>query len=103
MDKDRIRAYLHSLSRDHEGQLLEMRAFAERERIPIIRRETESLLRTMVTAIDPDCILEIGTAIGYSAIVMAECCGAKVTTIENYERRGKAAFRAFRRVWIYLS
>ena len=97
MDQDRIRAYLHSLSRDHEGQLLGMRAFAERERIPIIRRETESLLRTMVTAIDPDCILEIGTAIGYSAIVMAECCDAKVTTIENYEKRIPLARENFER------
>ena len=47
----------------------------------------ESFLRVILTIKHPKEILELGTAIGYSAILMSECCDAKITTIENYEKR----------------
>ena len=87
MDYGRIRDYLYSLEPEPDGRLEELRAYAEKERVPIIRRETESFLRTLIRARDPKHILEIGTAIGYSALVMAGCTGGDILTMENYEKR----------------
>ena len=87
MDYGRIRDYLYSLEPEPDERLEELRAYAEAERVPIIRRETESLLRTLIRARDPEHILEIGTAIGYSALVMAGCTGGDILTMENYEKR----------------
>ncbi len=87
MDYGRIRDYLYSLEPEPDERLEELRAYAEAERVPIIRRETESLLRTLIRARDPVHILEIGTAIGYSALVMAGCTGGDILTMENYEKR----------------
>ena len=87
MDYGRIRDYLYSLEPEPDERLEELRAYAEKERVPIIRRETESFLRTLIRARDPKHILEIGTAIGYSALVMAGCTGGDILTMENYEKR----------------
>ena len=87
MDYGRIRDYLYSLELEPDERLEELRAYAEKERVPIIRRETESFLRTLIRARDPKHILEIGTAIGYSALVMAGCTGGDILTMENYEKR----------------
>ncbi len=87
MDYGRIRDYLYSLEPEPDERLEELRAYAKAERVPIIRRETESLLRTLIRARDPKHILEIGTAIGYSALVMAGCTGGDILTMENYEKR----------------
>ena len=85
MDAERISDYLHSLSVDDE-LLNELREYAVKERVPIVRRETESFLDTMAALLKPENTLEIGTAIGYSTIVLARRSGF-VTTIENYEKR----------------
>lgn len=57
--------------------------------VPIIRKETKSFLKVMLEIKRPVKILEIGTAVGFSAILMGkyspeEC---RITTIENYEKR----------------
>ena len=66
--------------------------------MPIIRRETAALLRTLVAALRPAHILEIGTAVGYSSLlmcrVMPENC--RITTIEKYEKRIPAAREHFK-------
>ncbi len=85
--QDRIAEYLHSIEADRSGLLEELRTYAAEHEVPIVRRETESFLRTIVTLKKPAKILEIGTAIGYSSISMAEACGADILTIENYEKR----------------
>lgn len=87
MDYGRIRDYLYSLEPEPDKRLSDLRAYAEKERVPIIRRETESLLRTLVRTRAPEHILEIGTAIGYSALVMADCTSGDILTVENYEKR----------------
>ncbi len=57
--------------------------------VPIIRKETQSLLRTLVELVRPKEILEAGTAVGFSSILMAKSgrCDSRITTIENYEVR----------------
>ena len=57
--------------------------------MPIIRRETQSYLKTLLAANKPERILEVGTAVGFSALLMAEYSPAdtRITTIEKYEKR----------------
>ena len=66
--------------------------------VPVIRRETQSLLRFLLADRKPKKILEVGTAIGFSALFMSshlpEC---KITTIENYDKRIPIARENFRR------
>lgn len=66
-----------------------MERFAKETNVPIIRKEMEGFLRTMVEIKQPKRILELGCAIGYSAILMSEYMpkDCKITTIENYDKR----------------
>lgn len=86
---DRMTAYIQSLEMPESEICGRLREDARRDRVPIIRVETASLLRLLVQMIKPMRILEVGTAIGYSAILMSECMpqGAHITTIEKYEPR----------------
>ena len=89
INEERIRDYLYSLEPDW-GELCESIASkARKEEIPVIKRETGALVKTMVALKQPRAILEVGTAVGYSALLMAgaapESC--KITTIEKYEPR----------------
>ena len=52
--------------------LLEMRTFAAQQGVPVLRTEAERLLRLLMERYQPLRILEIGTAIGYSALLMAK-------------------------------
>lgn len=86
---ERIVSYIHSLERSNGPLLDEMEAYAKLNRVPIIRKEVESFLRVLLTVKQPAKVLELGTAIGYSAILMSECIGdnSEIVTIENYEKR----------------
>ena len=96
--ENRLTTYINSLAQG-DGSLIETIAEnAVKNRVPIIRRETASLLKTMVTLVAPNRILEVGTAVGYSALLMAsvmpkEC---RITTIEKYEKRIPEAKENFR-------
>ena len=71
---------------------------ARREDVPIIRKETSAFLKMLVAAKRPERILEVGTAVGYSALlmcrVMPENC--RITTIEKFPPRIAAAKANFR-------
>lgn len=86
---ERIVSYIHSLETTNSSLLDEMEKFAVDNYVPIIRKEMESFLRTMVTIKQPKRILELGCAIGYSAILMSEYMpkDCKIVTIENYDKR----------------
>lgn len=96
---DRITDYIHSLE-SSQGELLDT---IEREalmnRVPIIRRETASLLKTLVSAKRPGHILEIGTAVGYSSLLMCQVMpeNCRITTIEKFEKRIPAARENFKK------
>lgn len=62
---------------------LELKAYAEKHHIPIIVDEGLALLEQILRIARPKHILEIGTAIGYSAIRMARVCGSFITTLER--------------------
>lgn len=84
---ERFVTYIHSLEKPNSEILTEIEREAHKDLVPIIRKEMESFLRVILTIKHPKEILELGTAIGYSAILMSEACDAKITTIENYEKR----------------
>jgi len=89
INPERITDYINSLDTGH-GSLCDRIAKEARENhVPIIRRETASFLETLVAALRPMRILEVGTAVGYSALVMANAMprDAHITTIEKYEPR----------------
>ena len=67
--------------------------------IPIIRKDMQSFLKVLLALYRPAKILEVGTAVGFSAILMAEYNPAdcRITTIENYEKRIPLALENFRR------
>ena len=95
---ERIRDYLHSLESD-EGELCDRIAREARAQdIPIIKKETAALLKTLGAAKRPGAILEVGTAVGYSALLMAGVMppSCKITTIEKYAPRIRAARENFR-------
>ena len=66
------------------GSLKELEDFARKENIPIIPHETVAYFRFLMETMQPKNILEIGTAIGFSALLMAEHVpNAKITTIDR--------------------
>lgn len=86
---DRITDYIKSLETDRSPLLSKIGKKARQEGIPIIREETAAFLQTMTAAMRPKSILEVGTAVGYSTLLMAETMppDCHITTIEKYEKR----------------
>lgn len=86
---ERIVSYMNSLESANTEILTRIEREAHKDNVPIIRKEMESFLKVMLSIKRPTKILELGTAIGYSAILMSECIDreAKIITIENYEKR----------------
>lgn len=70
----------------------ELEREAEEENIPILRRAERKLLLEAAAAADPKKILEVGTAIGYSALLLAEHFPlAEIDTIEIDALRNERA------------
>lgn len=90
---ERIVTYMHSLEKPNSPLLEEIEKQAHIDNVPIIRKEMESFLRVMLSIKKPKRVLELGTAVGYSAILMSESLDkdATITTIENYDKRIKVA------------
>ena len=86
---DRMRAYINSLNPGNTELLEEIEREAVKAYVPIIRREMQSFLKLLLASVKPYRILEVGTAIGFSALLMSEYApeGCQITTIENYEKR----------------
>lgn len=77
-----IEEFLNELVPEKDNYLKEMRRFAEEEEVPIIDRQVENYLAFFLSVLKPRAILELGTAIGYSASVMARATNAVITTVE---------------------
>ncbi|WP_040211589.1 O-methyltransferase [Clostridium polynesiense] len=82
---DYMEDYIRGLLPENSGVLNELRSFAEKKNVPIVQKETARFLELMVSIQKPRKILELGTAIGYSAILMSEALNNKVdiTSIER--------------------
>lgn len=84
---DYINNYIRGKIKKSSGVLKELEEYAEKNHIPIVHPEVAALLRVLCSIKKPEKILEIGTAIGYSAIVFANLLkpGGRVDTIERYD------------------
>ena len=85
---ERLTAFINSLDAGNPAYLNELEKEAKETNVPIIRTETQSLLRTLIASVQPMRILEVGTAIGFSALCMSEyaSAGCQITTIENMKK-----------------
>ena len=86
---ERMVTYINSLDTGHTPFLENLERTAKQDRVPIIRREMQSFLKVFLKMKQPKRILEVGTAVGFSAVFMAQYGepDAEITTIENYEKR----------------
>ncbi|PWK05095.1 O-methyltransferase [Tumebacillus permanentifrigoris] len=89
--------YLRSLVPERDELLQELERRAEELYIPILDVETMGFLRVFLAIAKPKRILEVGSAIGYSAIVMARATQAQLTTIERDPERAQEARQNFAR------
>ena len=90
---DYMEEYIRGLIPESEGRLKELEVFAKENGVPIAQKETIKFLEFMVSMKKPLRILELGTAIGYSAIIMHDAAGTNphITTIERSEEMIKYA------------
>ena len=96
---DYINEYIRSTIKEDQGILLELRKFAELNNIPIIQPETAKLILILGLMAKPQKILEAGTAIGYSSILLAGTLrdGGIIDTIEDDDKMLEIARHNIRR------
>lgn len=96
---ERLVTYINSLDTGNTKILDQIEKEALDTFVPIIRKEMQSFLKMFLSVSKPMRILEVGTAVGFSAILMAEYGPAdcRITTIENYEKRIPIAKENFKR------
>ena len=99
INDERMVAFINSFDKGNTSFLNQIEKEARADAVPIIRTETQTLLRFLMAAHRPMEILEVGTAVGFSALLMQEYApaGAHVTTIEKYEKRIPIARENFKR------
>ena len=86
---ERLVTYINSLDRGNTAILDTIEREALDSYVPIIRKEMQSFLKLLLAMQKPKRILEVGTAVGFSAILMAEYnpYPCEIVTIENYDKR----------------
>jgi predicted O-methyltransferase YrrM len=84
MDYQRIRDFIISYSHDDEGLLGNIYDKAVADEVPIIRKETRDFLKVLLRMAKPESVLEVGTAVGYSTLVMAEVLSDYAKTDSEY-------------------
>lgn len=90
---ERITAYINALGKELTPELAALEAEAISSHVPIIKKETQGILRFLLRLQQPERILEVGTAIGFSALFMSEYTNTNcaITTIEKVPMRLKEA------------
>ena len=97
--EERMATYINSLDRGNGDFLEQLEQEALETYVPIIRKDMQTFLKTFLAMKKPKRILEVGTAIGFSALLMCEYSepDVHITTIENYEKRIPVARANFAR------
>lgn len=95
----RMAAFIDSMDKGNPPYLNELEKVAIADRVPIIRKPLQSFLRFLLVYTKPKRILEVGTAIGFSALLMSEYApeDCHITTIEKYEKRIPIAKENFKK------
>ena len=96
---ERMVTFIHSLETENSEILETIEKEALDTYVPIIRKEMQSFLKVLLAIKKPKRILEVGTAVGFSAILMSEYApeDCHITTIEKYEKRIPIALENFKR------
>nr|WP_295969585.1 O-methyltransferase [uncultured Bacillus sp.] len=98
MQNDKIHAYIDSLIPERPEFFMKMEKYAAEHHVPIMETAGMETMLQMLRILQPECILEIGTAIGYSALRMAHALpSAQIVTIERDEERAQIAQENFGR------
>ncbi len=97
--EERISTFINSFDTGNTPFLNELEQFALETNVPVIRPQMQSFLRLLLAMKQPKQILEVGTAIGFSALLMSEYgpSDCKITTIEKYEKRIPIARENFKK------
>ncbi|MCI8923914.1 MAG: O-methyltransferase [Lachnospiraceae bacterium] len=87
--QERIHTFIQSFDTGNTEFLNQIEQSALKTNVPVIRPQTQSFLKLLLAVKQPKEILEVGTAIGFSALLMSEYgpSDCRVTTIEKYEKR----------------
>lgn len=95
--QERMAVYINSLDTGNGKFLDDLEREALEGQVPIIRQDMQSFLKVLLALHKPTRILEVGTAVGFSALLMAENtpCDCRITTIEKYEKRIPQARKNF--------
>lgn len=96
---ERIVTFINSMETENNEILEVIEREALDSYVPIIRKEMQSFLKLLLSIQKPMRVLEVGTAVGFSALLMSEYLpdGATITTIENYDKRIPIARKNFER------
>lgn len=99
---ERLASFINSFNTDYDDVITSIRKEAEENRVPIIRQEAGEFIKLLILMNKPKKILEIGTAVGFSAIFMSRFLDddAHITTIENYPPRIAEAKKNFVRAGV---
>lgn len=95
---ERFRIFLNSMDTPHTPFLEELYKKAVRDHVPVIRRELQSFLKTFLLILKPEKILEIGTAVGFSSILMAQYAPepCSILSVESNAQRMREAEKNIR-------
>lgn len=82
-----INEYIRETIKGNDGLLRELEVYAKENHVPVVHPEVASLIKVLGCMLKPARILEVGTAIGYSAILMSTILepGGRIDTIERYD------------------
>lgn len=96
---DRMITFINSFDKGNPLYLHKLELYARENDVPIVRPHMQSLLKFLMTFQKPKAILEVGTAIGFSALLMSEYApeDTHITTIEKYEKRIPLAKENFKK------
>ncbi len=96
---ERMRSFINSFACPDSPEIAELEKYSHETNVPIIRKEMQTLIKFLLAMKKPASVLEVGTAIGFSAVLMAENLPetSKITTIEKYEKRIPIAKENFKK------
>lgn len=85
---ERIEIFINSLAKEYPDYLMDIEKQAIADEVPVIRKSMQGIMKYLMVTKQPENILEIGTAVGFSSLLMREYAKtARITTIENYPPR----------------
>ncbi|CDF58242.1 O-methyltransferase [Thermobrachium celere] len=96
---DYVEEYIRELIIEKDEFLKVLREYAEQNNVPIVHKEVAQFLKVLIKSNNIKRILEVGTAIGYSAILMAKAVGndCEIVTIERDEKMYALALENIKR------